>query len=513
MLERIRWAAAAAMLATAPGLGAVGGSIGDGAVSLAYPATHWNGSAAAHLTGTRLAPAEDVVHASGWWYRLNNVDSREHPLPPPVSESYGAGRADFSYPNVDGKEFDVVEYLTLTDNEGPSGTYSSYLCVYNQHEGPISLSLFHYLDPDVDATYGGDLGWPLRPDLLRFAENDMLTYRGQHAAGWLARPITAPDSVYNRLGDSVLDDFDNTGLPAAQPDDLAAGFQWNLTIPQGGSLCSAAGVVVSSRPLRVSVKGDVSGYPNYAPDILMQKPTTGELIGWNMRRAEAFETWFYATQPVGWDVVGVDDFYGSYSNQLLAHDRVTGAAYLDGLQLQTPVLPLNWRVAATADVDYDGRADILWRNVTSQKLVVWTMNGTQRTGARIPSPDQAVDGNWEVVGLADLSGDGVPDFLWYNVTSGRLVIWFMNASLERTGATFTDPSSAGGAGWRPVAVGDYGAGPGGVRSTQDILWRNSASGRLVVWHMDFAGHRTAGGFTSPDAPPAPATDWQVVGPR
>ena len=111
MLERMRWAAAAAMLATAPGLGAVGGSIGDGAVSLAYPATHWNGSAAAHLTGTRLAPAEDVVYASGWWYRLNNVDSREHPLPTPASESYGAGRADFSYPNVDGKEFDVVEYL------------------------------------------------------------------------------------------------------------------------------------------------------------------------------------------------------------------------------------------------------------------------------------------------------------------------------------------------------------------------------------------------------------------
>ncbi len=513
MRSRSLQAAAAAIMLLAPRAGAVGGSITDGAVTLTYPPQHWSGGGLASFAGTRVAPADDVVYASGWWYRLNNVDTREHPLPAPSSESYGAGQAALSYPNVDGKEFDVVEFLTITDNEGPSGTYSSSLCVTNQHQGTLSLSLFHYLDGDVDATYGGDVGWPVRPDLLTFSENDTLVYRGPNAAAWLARPVTAADSVFGRLNDNVADDFDDSGLPANQPDDLAAGYQWNLTIPEGGSACWAAQVVVSSRPLRLLVKGDLNGELNYAPDLLMQKPATGELISWNMRRAQSFQTWFWAAQPPQRDVVGVDDFRGAYGNQLLTRDRVTGVAYLDGQQLQTAVLPLNWKAAATADVDGDGRADILWRNTTSQKLVIWTMNGTQKTGAWIPTPDQAADANWEVVGLADLNGDRTPDFLWYNVTSGKLVIWFMNASLVRTGATFTTPSNAGGSGWRPVAVGDFGAGPGGLRSTQDIVWRNSTSGRLVVWHMDFAGTRTSGEFTSPDAPPAPATDWQVVGPR
>jgi hypothetical protein len=34
----------------------------------------------------------------------------------------------------------------------------------------------------------------------------------------------------------------------------------------------------------------------------------------------------------------------------------------------------------------------------------------------------------------------------------------------------------------------------------------------VVWHLDLAGSRTAGTFTTPDAPANP-TDWTIVGPR
>ena len=53
-----------------------------------------------------------------------------------------------------------------------------------------------------------------------------------------------------------------------------------------------------------------------------------------------------------------------------------------------------------------------------------------------------------------------------------------------------------------------------------VYARNQTSGNMVVWFMDFAGNRTSGAFTIPDAPtqdpdgnPTPATNWVLVGPK
>ena len=128
-----------------------------------------------------------------------------------------------------------------------------------------------------------------------------------------------------------------------------------------------------------------------------------------------------------------------------------------------PTLATNWKLSATADFNHDGRPDIVWRNFTSQKIVIWTMNGTAKLGNIIPTPDQAVDANWEIVGAVDLNGDGNTDFLWYNYTSGKIVYWFMDASVVRITGSFTNPANAGDANWKVLATGDYGVGAGGVR--------------------------------------------------
>jgi len=170
-------------------------------------------------------------------------------------------------------------------------------------------------------------------------------------------------------------------------------------------------------------------------------------------------------------------------------------------------------------------ADILWRNNTSQKLVMWLMNGTAKTGNLIPFPDQAVDGNWQVIGLADLNLDGNTDFLWYNYTSGKIVYWWMNGSMVRITGNFTNPANAGDNNWRVQSIGDYGtACTNQTRDGQpDVIWRNDSSGRIVAWILDSAGNRTSGCFTCPtavggtcnpnDPPPPGATDWVLVGPR
>ncbi len=179
------------------------------------------------------------------------------------------------------------------------------------------------------------------------------------------------------------------------------------------------------------------------------------------------------------------------------------------------VLPTNWDLSATGDFNADGKPDIVWRNFTSQKIVIWTMNGTAKVGNIIPSPDQAVDANWIIVAAADYNNDGNRDFLWYNFTSGKIVTWYMNASVARTAGLITTPANAGDANWKVVASADYSAAyvPGTPPlGSPDIVWRNETSGNQVVWHLDFNSTRVHGQFTNPAAN-TPALDWTIVGPR
>ncbi len=221
---------------------------------------------------------------------------------------------------------------------------------------------------------------------------------------------------------------------------------------------------------------------------------------------------------------GVDEFTGDGRNDLVFQQTFSGGIEIwamQGAQRLGDPLPVNvvpasnqWRVTATGHFNDDltGSADLVLRNLTTQKLEVWIMDGPQRLSVKVPTPDQATDGNWRLVAAADFDQDAHTDFLWYNVSTGKVVIWLLDEALVRTSGQFTNPDSAGDASWVVVGAGDYGVGVGGSLGTADVLWRNSASGKFVVWHMDTAGNRTSGLFTTPDAPVNPL-DWNVVGPR
>ncbi len=249
------------------------------------------------------------------------------------------------------------------------------------------------------------------------------------------------------------------------------------------------------------------------------------------RSGEAFVT----PDPPGpnWVVVGSDDF-DSWSgpglgpdgqSDLVFYDTSTGQVafwLMDGTtRAGAPVpltgaapLPLEWSLSATGDFNADGWPDLLWRNEVTLKLVVWTMKGTQRIGTLVPSPDQATHANWRTVAALDANGDGARDLLWYNRDTGKIVTWYLNAVLQRLSGQFTNPPSAGDANWKVVASGDYSWSYAGTPPLQapDIVWRNATSGNQVVWHMDLAGNRVFGQFTSPTAN-TPASAWRIVGPR
>jgi alpha-tubulin suppressor-like RCC1 family protein len=174
--------------------------------------------------------------------------------------------------------------------------------------------------------------------------------------------------------------------------------------------------------------------------------------------------------------------------------------------------------AAVADLNGDGKSDILWRNSSNGSVAGWLMSGARSTDARIIFDS---DASWIPAGKADFNGDGKADILWRNSSSGSLALWLMSglgrtdgivlpASVSETVAGIGDFNGDGkadilklasdgavymelmngasvisrtkifepGQDWIPCGTGDF---DGDGKS--DILWRH-ASGTVAMWLMD-----------------------------
>jgi hypothetical protein len=104
------------------------------------------------------------------------------------------------------------------------------------------------------------------------------------------------------------------------------------------------------------------------------------------------------------------------------------------------------------------------------------------------------------VGTGDFNGDGKPDLLWYNATTGDVYVWFMNGATLASGTYVyrgADPA------WRLVGTGDFNR-----DGKPDVLWQHQTTGAVIVWYLD--------GTTLLDSPylyHGGLPDWKVVGPK
>jgi hypothetical protein len=132
-----------------------------------------------------------------------------------------------------------------------------------------------------------------------------------------------------------------------------------------------------------------------------------------------------------------------------------------------------WSLAAAADIDGDGYADMIWRNTVTGQLLVWYMSSTATiAGVRDYG---VVPLSYELRGARDVHGDGRADLLWFQPSDGQVVVWWMAADGSFT-AQF--PAAVGPGSWRPYLMGDF-DGDGGA----DIFWRDEANGMTAVWYL------------------------------
>ncbi len=146
-----------------------------------------------------------------------------------------------------------------------------------------------------------------------------------------------------------------------------------------------------------------------------------------------------------------------------------------------------------ADFDGDGNPDILYWNKSTGKTSIWYMGGTD---GNVRQDFATVDPNgvsfprtaWVPVAVGDFDGQDAPDILYWNKNTGRTSIWYMGGTGGNVRQDFAtiDPNGVSfpGTSWVPKTVAQFDG-----QDAPDILYWNKSTGKTSIWFMgDTDGH-------------------------
>jgi uncharacterized protein (DUF1800 family) len=216
-------------------------------------------------------------------------------------------------------------------------------------------------------------------------------------------------------------------------------------------------------------------------DLLWRHQASGERFYWPMNGATPGATIALGQNvDTDWRIAGVGSLGGDARSDVLWRHEATGEHVLWRMTSAAPTssgLPaetdLGWRVAAVGDANGDGMGDIYWRHRDGRNRI-WLMgDGVFLQSINLPSRDPV----WQLVGVGTFDNNGVADILWRHPVSGKAIIWFMSGSVisYRSDELFITHGGE----WQPEMIADYNG-----DNRADILWRQQATGQMLVWLMD-----------------------------
>ncbi len=236
--------------------------------------------------------------------------------------------------------------------------------------------------------------------------------------------------------------------------------------------------------LGIDLNGD-----KYA-DLTFLNIATGELTAWYLdgqwlRGSETFSQF----GGIAWQVVALADMDQDDNPDLIWQNSASGLITIwlqDGPRfvaerfitdpLDNVIQPAGlWIIAAVADLNSDGSADLVWQNKRNGRIAVWWLDGTTYIGGELFS-NQPANANWRVIAAPDLDGDGDADLLWRNRSNGKLAGWKMNSTSFINGISIP---AQGGKFWQVVAVQDM-DGDGDL----DFIWQNLSNSQAAVWFLN-----------------------------
>ncbi len=178
------------------------------------------------------------------------------------------------------------------------------------------------------------------------------------------------------------------------------------------------------------------------------------------------------------------DFNGDGNSDLLWENSVTGDVETWDMDDTTTltygssfaqVPNLDWRIVATPDINADGHPDLLWWNSSTGQLLVWTMDNTTALSYGKPFA-QVKDTTWQPVAAGDFDGEGHWSLIWQNSKTGSILRWRMSGTVVTDyGSVFATVSPS----YHVVAFTDFNG-----DGHSDLLFWNSQNGTVLRWLMD-----------------------------
>ena len=158
--------------------------------------------------------------------------------------------------------------------------------------------------------------------------------------------------------------------------------------------------------------------------------------------------------------------------------------YVDlNLTTATDVTQSNpWTVVAAADFNGDGIPDLVWQDPSTGTVQIWFMTGANGTTILSAANITGSATTWKAVAAADFNGNGTSDLVLQNPSGGAAEVWYLTVSGSPSQYTITYTTGAfnGGAGntWHVLAAADF-----NQDGHPDLVWQNPTGGAIQIWYM------------------------------
>jgi subtilisin-like proprotein convertase family protein len=279
-----------------------------------------------------------------------------------------------------------------------------------------------------------------------------------------------------------------------------------ITVTDGHSASASDSFVLTVALQTARNEGDFNR--DGKADLLLQH-NNGTMAAWFMNGTTVTGGAFFnpSTAGTGWKLITSADFNRDDSPDLLFQhtDGSLAIWYMNGMNLLSgalvsPAYPgTGWSAVGAGDFNNDGKMDLVFQH-TGGTIATWYMDGRTFLGGVYMNPTAPADSNYRVVGVADMNADGKPDLLFQHTTSNQLAVWFMNG-INLTSGSMLVPSAPSDASFKAVALADYNG-----DGKADIVFYNNQV--LATWFMDGATMLNGAFFnTAPGE-----QGWNVVGP-
>jgi hypothetical protein len=251
------------------------------------------------------------------------------------------------------------------------------------------------------------------------------------------------------------------------------------------------------------------------PDVIWEEPVVGWAQLWYLDGAQGVSLQGAAnlTQANPWQIVGVGDFDGNGTPDVVWQDPVHGAVqvwYLGGaggnvlMSAQDITTSNPWKVVAVADFNGDGHPDLLWEDPKTGFAQIWYLGGPQGI-TLLGAADLTQANPWHIVGCGDFNGDGFPDVLWQDPISGTVQIWYMGGTTPgQEGSQLQSAVNLTANPWHVVAIADF-----NLDGHPDVVFQDPATGAAEVLFYTGAQGTTLLSTANLNGP----NPWYIAGPR